>query len=100
MDIQFSQIKNCVQNIRNSFFEKWYCSKFLSVSEIILSITFVVPSVLPRNFIGGDKRPISSKYCGTVLIKQGTNDEKKKKKQMQISWDNVPLSPGTFGNFM
>ena len=47
--------------------------------------------VLPRNFIGGDKCPMCSKYCGTVTIKQGTNDENIKKRK-QISWDNVPLN--------
>ena len=33
-------------------------------------------SVLPRSFIGGDKCLMSSQYCGTMLIKQGTSDKK------------------------
>ena len=57
-------------------------------------------SVLSRNFIGGDKCPMSSKNCGTVLIKQGTNYGKKIKKQMQISWDNVPLNPEKVGHLV
>ena len=36
------------------------------------------------------------KYCETVPMKQGINDEKKK--QMQISWDNVPLNPNKVGH--
>ena len=40
---------------------------------------------------------MSSKYCGTVLIKQGTNDENIKK-QIQISWNNVPLNPNKVGH--
>ena len=35
---------------------------------------------------------MSSKYCGTELVNQETNDEKIKK-QMQISRENVPLNP-------
>ena len=38
-----------------------------------------------------------SKYCGTVLIKQGTNDEEIEK-PMQISWDNVPLNSNKVGH--
>ena len=52
-------------------------------------------SVLPRNFIEGDKCPtMSSKcmHCGTEPLKQGTSDEHINK-QIQISWDYVHLHP-------
>ena len=39
---------------------------------------------------------MSSQYCGTMPIKQGTNDEKLKI-QMQISWDK---QSETFEKFM
>ena len=47
----------------------------------------------------GTNVPGPQNYCGTVtvLIKQGTNDEKIKK-QVQISWDNVPLNPNKVGH--
>ena len=55
---------------------------------------------LPRNFIGGDKRPMSSKYCGTVLIKQGTNFGMIKKIKRQGQCPTEPKQSGKIGNFM
>ena len=40
---------------------------------------------------------MSSKYCGTMLIKHGTSDEKIKK-AIQICWDIVPLNPNYVGH--
>ena len=55
---------------------------FDPLSLIVNSVFDCRPSsvVLPRNFIGGDKIPMmSQKYCGTVPLNQGTNDEHIKK---------------------
>ena len=45
--------------------------------------------------------PMSSKYCGTVLIKQGTNDENKRKKDANFMGQcpTEPRQSWTFGNF-
>ena len=45
-------------------------------------------SVLSRNFIEVDKCPMSSKYCGTELYKQGKNDGNVRKLERAV--DGAP----------